>query len=139
LYGLSSLRPALPFLRGRPMAVLSVSNLFLATAGTIGRVLFISLLCSLSASPVLCSFAPKYTSGGRNIISTLQVALWQTGLDPNSSMQRPNPHCTGTQKYSCAEAHHQNCKIKHLKIRQFQRCRGSPNSACCARSSKHHP
>lgn len=66
---------ALPFLQGRPMAVLSALNLFLVTAGVTGRLLFPSLLCSLSTSPVLCSFAPKYTSGDRNISFTLQVAL----------------------------------------------------------------
>lgn len=79
------------------MALLSVSNLFLPMAGTIGRVLFTSLLFSLSTSPVLCSFALECTSGERNIIFTLQVAPWQTRWDPNSSMWCPNPHCTGTQ------------------------------------------
>lgn len=34
-------------------------NLFLTSAGTIGRVLFISLLCSLSTSPVLCTLQVK--------------------------------------------------------------------------------
>lgn len=78
------------------MALLNVSNLFLSTAGTIGRVLFNSLLFSLSTSPVLCSFAPECTSGERNIIFTLQVAPWQTSWDPNSSMWCPNPQCTRT-------------------------------------------
>lgn len=106
-----------PSLRGSPMAVLRVSNLLLNASGTIGRVLFIALLGSLSASPILCRFAPKDTSDERNIILTLQVTLWQTGLDPNSSMQCPNPHCAGAQKYSCTKEHHQSCKIKYSKIR----------------------
>lgn len=101
--------------------------------------LLISLLCSLSTSPVLCSFALAYISGERNIIVTLQVTPWQTGLDPNSSMQCPNPDCTGTQKYSCAKEHRQSCKIKNLKMRQSQHCWGSPNWACCAYSSQYHP
>lgn len=48
-----------PFLQASPRAVLTVLNLFLTSAGTIGRVLFISLLCSLSTSPVLCTLQVK--------------------------------------------------------------------------------
>lgn len=135
MHGLSSSQPALPFLQDSPMALLNVSNLFLPTAGTKGRVLFNSLLFSLSTSLVLCSFAPEYSSGDRNIIFTLQVAPWQTSWDPNSSMWCPNPHCTGTQEYSCAKGHQQHCKMKHLKVRHYQCFWAVGMSACCACSS----